>query len=153
STFQGALELKGPVIVHVRTQKGHGYRPAETDQVGFHGAALPPMTVPPASNGNGTNGHAVAEPAPAPAAPAADRPAPPAMPTESMTDDAAPASAVARPPKHPNYTAVFVRELIERARTDPRIVAITAGMPTGTGLSTFQAQFPDRFIDVGIAEQ
>jgi len=70
-----------------------------------------------------------------------------------MADDAAPASAVARPPKNPNYTAVFVKELIVQARTDPRIVAITAGMPTGTGLSTFQAAFPDRFIDVGIAEQ
>src|SRR6478735_6503409 len=58
STFQQALELKGPVIVHVRTQKGHGFRPAETDQVGFHGAALPPMAVPPPTNGNG---HAPAE--------------------------------------------------------------------------------------------
>jgi 1-deoxy-D-xylulose-5-phosphate synthase len=75
------------------------------------------------------------------------------MPTESMADDAAPASAVVRPPKNPNYTAVFVGELIERARTDERIVAITAGMPTGTGLSKFQAVFPKRFIDVGIAEQ
>jgi 1-deoxy-D-xylulose-5-phosphate synthase len=60
---------------------------------------------------------------------------------------------VARPAKNPNYTAVFAKELIAQARTDPRIVAITAGMPTGTGLSTFQAAYPDRFIDVGIAEQ
>jgi 1-deoxy-D-xylulose-5-phosphate synthase len=139
STFQSALELKGPVIVHVRTQKGHGYRPAEADQVGFHGAALPPMAVPVSTNGSsgngGTNGgHG-------------------GMPTESMTDDAAPASAVVRSPKNPNYTAVFVGELIERARTDERIVAITAGMPTGTGLSKFQAAYPARFIDVGIAEQ
>ena len=138
STFQSALELRGPVIVHVRTQKGHGFRPAEADQVGFHGAALPPMAVPVSTNGsnggNGANGNL-------------------GMPTESMTDDAAPASAVARPPKNPNYTAVFVGELIERARTDERIVAITAGMPTGTGLSKFQAAFPRRFIDVGIAEQ
>jgi len=138
STFQSALELRGPVIVHVRTQKGHGFRPAEADQVGFHGAALPPMAVPVSTNGsnggNGANGNL-------------------GMPTESMTDDAAPASAVARPPKNPNYTAVFVGELIERARTDVRIVAITAGMPTGTGLSKFQAAFPRRFIDVGIAEQ
>ena len=138
STFQSALELRGPVIVHVRTQKGHGFRPAEADQVGFHGAALPPIAVPVSTNGsnggNGANGNL-------------------GMPTESMTDDAAPASAVARPPKNPNYTAVFVGELIERARTDERIVAITAGMPTGTGLSKFQAAFPRRFIDVGIAEQ
>ncbi len=139
STFQQALELKGPVIVHVRTQKGHGFRPAEADQVGFHGAALPPMTVPASTNGtDGANGHGLATGG---------------MPTESMTDDAAPPSAVARPAKNPNYTAVFVAELIERARTDERIVAITAGMPTGTGLSKFQASFPSRFIDVGIAEQ
>jgi 1-deoxy-D-xylulose-5-phosphate synthase len=124
STFQQALELKGPVIVHVRTQKGRGFRPAEADQVGFHGAALPPIALP-------TH----------------------AMPTESMADDAAPASAVVKPAKNPNYTAVFAKQLVEQARTDERIVAITAGMPTGTGLSLFQAEYPDRFIDVGIAEQ
>jgi 1-deoxy-D-xylulose-5-phosphate synthase len=135
STFQQALELKGPVIVHVRTQKGHGFRPAEADQVGFHGAALPPIAVP-ATNGNGRPSGAT-----------------PAMPTESMADDAAPASAVVRPAKNPNYTAVFAAELIEQARSNAQIVAITAGMPTGTGLSTFAAEFPDRFIDVGIAEQ
>ena len=132
STFQGALELKGPVIVHVRTQKGHGFRPAEADQVGFHGAALPPIAIPETNGANGT---------------------PKAMPAESMADDAAPASAVVRPVKNPNYTAAFAAELIAQARTNPRIVAITAGMPTGTGLSTFGAEFPDRFIDVGIAEQ
>jgi 1-deoxy-D-xylulose-5-phosphate synthase len=161
STFQQALELRGPVIVHVRTQKGRGFRPAEADQVGFHGAALPPMTVPAAvhangsANGNGSNAAAAAaHPAAASATGAAPgRAATGAMPTESMADDAAPASAVGQTPKHPNYTAVFVKELIERARTDERIVAITAGMPTGTGLSTFQAAFPKRFIDVGIAEQ
>jgi 1-deoxy-D-xylulose-5-phosphate synthase len=149
STFQQALDLKGPVIVHVRTQKGHGFRPAETDQVGFHGAALPPMTVPPATNGNG-KGHRSGSGS-ATAAPSVSATA--AMPTESEFDDAAPASAVIRPVKNPNYTAVFVEELIARARTDERIVAITAGMPTGTGLSRFEAAFPDRFIDVGIAEQ
>jgi len=146
STFQQALELKGPVIVHVRTQKGHGFRPAEADQVGFHGAALPPMAIP--SNGHAEgNGTVAAGTVPVGTAP------PGAMPTESMADDAAPASAVVRPAKNPNYTAIFARELIERARVDQRIVAITAGMPTGTGLSTFAASFPDRFIDVGIAEQ
>src|SRR5436190_7871887 len=154
STFHQALELRGPVIVHVRTQKGRGYQPAETDQIGFHGAALPPMTVPVAGangNGNGANGHAATSSGePAALAPSAR---PSFMPTETIADDAAPASAVAQPPKEPNYTAVFVRELVEQARTDERIVAITAGMPTGTGLSTFQAAFPSRFIDVGIAEQ
>ena len=132
STFSRALELPGPVIVHVRTQKGRGFEPAEADQIGFHGAALPPMSIPAVANGNGTG----------------------AMPTESMTDDAAPPTAASKPKaKNPNYTAVFVAELIELARKDLRIVGITAGMPTGTGLSKFQAEFPERFVDVGIAEQ
>jgi len=146
STFQQALELKGPVIVHVRTQKGHGFRPAEADQVGFHGAALPPMAIPP------SNGHADANGA-TPALANGVAQAPGTMPTESMAEDAAPASAVIPTVKNPNYTAVFAKELIERARSDERIVAITAGMPTGTGLSTFAKSYPDRFIDVGIAEQ
>jgi 1-deoxy-D-xylulose-5-phosphate synthase len=124
-TFGRAIEQKGPVLVHVRTQKGRGFRPAETDQVSFHGAALPPMDLP----GN-------------------------AEPGESVADDATPPAAanraVGRPP---NYTAHFAAELIEAAREDRRIVAITAGMPTGTGLSRFEAEFPERFIDVGIAEQ
>jgi len=152
STFQQALELRGPVIVHVRSQKGHGYRPAETDQVAFHGAALPPMTVP-LGNGNGSAPVDVSSPT---ASDAAGETAPRtsrAMPTESMSDDAAPASGRIHPPKNPNYTAVFVKELIAQARIDDRIVAITAGMPTGTGLSNFQAAFPERFMDVGIAEQ
>src|SRR4051812_45447550 len=139
TTFQQALELRGPVIVHVRTQKGHGFRPAEADQIGFHGAALPPMTVPSLTqdgNGNGTPATNGAGLGSGPASATGVRPAAATMPTESMADDAAPASAVARPPKNPNYTAVFVKELIVQARTDPRIVAITAGMPTGTGLST-----------------
>jgi 1-deoxy-D-xylulose-5-phosphate synthase len=138
-TFSRALELPGPVIVHVRTHKGRGYRPAEADQVGFHGAALPPMTVGPTETAAGPNGKAE---------PAGHQPS---MPTESMADDAAPAATV--PKKNPNYTAVFVAELIELARKDRRIVAITAGMPTGTGLSRFEAEFPARFVDVGIAEQ
>ena len=134
-TLGRALDLPGPTIVHVRTQKGRGFRPAEADQVGFHGAALPPIAV--AHNG----------PEPRPAAGAA-------MPTESMTDDAAPPARVAEAPvKHPNYTAVFAAELIELARADRRIVGITAGMPTGTGMAKFQAAFPNRMFDVGIAEQ
>jgi 1-deoxy-D-xylulose-5-phosphate synthase len=134
-TFERALALKGPVIVHVRTQKGRGYRPAETDQIGFHGAALPPMSLPVAPPAIAGNGKVEGT-----------------LPTESMADDAAP-GATAPKPKHPNYTAVFVSELIELARDDRRIVAITAGMPTGTGLSRFQQAFPERFFDVGIAEQ
>jgi 1-deoxy-D-xylulose-5-phosphate synthase len=139
-TFERALELPGPAIVHVRTQKGRGYHPAETDQVGFHGAALPPMTVEPPEPATAEgNGRVTMAPASR-------------MPTETVSDDAAPA-ATTPPVKNPNYTAVFVEELIELAREDRRIVGITAGMPTGTGLSKFQAAYPSRFFDVGIAEQ
>jgi 1-deoxy-D-xylulose-5-phosphate synthase len=56
-----------------------------------------------------------------------------------------------RKPK--TYTQTFVEELVRLARADDRICAITAGMPTGTGLSRFADQFPSRFFDVGIAEQ
>ena len=134
ATLRRALAMPGPTIVHVRTQKGRGYRPAETDQIGFHGAALPPMTLAPGADAyNGARSGA-------------------GMPTESMADDAAP-PALPTKSKAPNYTAVFVAELIEMARADRRIVGITAGMPTGTGLSKFQAEYPERFFDVGIAEQ
>ena len=132
-TLGRALLLPGPTIVHVRTQKGRGFRPAEADQVGFHGAALPPIEMTPRADAyDGTR----------------------ALPTESMADDAAPPAIVAEAPKkHPNYTAVFAAELIELARADRRIVGITAGMPTGTGMARFQTEFPDRMFDVGIAEQ
>jgi 1-deoxy-D-xylulose-5-phosphate synthase len=152
-TFRRALELRGPVIVHVRTQKGKGFRPAEADQIGFHGAALPPMAV----GSNGTNGHHA--PTTDDSASEADVPARAAaattsLPGESMADDAAPAMArVTQAPRTANYTAFFVEELIRLGERDRRIVAITAGMPTGTGLSRFQSIFPERFIDVGIAEQ
>jgi 1-deoxy-D-xylulose-5-phosphate synthase len=142
-TLGAALALPGPTIVHVRTQKGRGYRPAIEDQVGFHGAALPPMAV----NGNGGIPMAGADAAAAVASTVV-------MPTESMSDDAAaPTPEPAAPKKHPNYTAVFAAELIEAARADRRIVGITAGMPTGTGMSKLAAAFPDRVFDVGIAEQ
>ncbi len=53
----------------------------------------------------------------------------------------------------PSYTAIFGKTICELAATDPRIVAITAAMPEGTGLDGFAQQFPARFFDVGIAEQ
>jgi 1-deoxy-D-xylulose-5-phosphate synthase len=68
------------------------------------------------------------------------------------TEEAIPAeSAPQHKPK--TYTQTFVEELVRLARTDSRICAITAGMPTGTGLSRFCEHFPSRFYDVGIAEQ
>jgi 1-deoxy-D-xylulose-5-phosphate synthase len=154
-TFGRALLLPGPTIVHVRTQKGRGYRPAETDQIGFHGAALPPMALAPgadAYNGTGSPNLLASQPGVSTTSPVA--PPSRSMPTESMSDDAAPpVRGAAASAKAPNYTAVFVAELIELARSDRRIVGITAGMPTGTGLAKFQAEYPDRFYDVGIAEQ
>ena len=136
-TLGAALALPGPTIVHVRTQKGRGYRPAIEDQIGFHGAALPPMELTPkvdAYDGTKTT--------------------PAGLPTESIADDAAsPTPEPAAPKKNPNYTAVFAAELIEAAREDRRIIGITAGMPTGTGMSKLAEVFPERVFDVGIAEQ
>jgi 1-deoxy-D-xylulose-5-phosphate synthase len=57
------------------------------------------------------------------------------------------------PAKAPTYTAVFGKAVCELAEKDPRIVAITAAMSEGTGLEEFSKRFPDRFFDVGIAEQ
>ena len=61
------------------------------------------------------------------------------------------ATAAQRKPK--TYTQTFVEELVRVAETDARVCAITAGMPTGTGLERFGDRFPDRLVDVGIAEQ
>ncbi|HXG26250.1 MAG TPA: 1-deoxy-D-xylulose-5-phosphate synthase [Candidatus Binatia bacterium] len=165
-TFQRTLELPGPVLVHVRTQKGRGYRPAETDQVSFHGAALPPMDLSPRADAfDGTGPKADGQPATtAPATSTAATAAGTATKAPNKIQPGAPhgagsnGDALAPPtpasaPKNPTYTAVFAAELIELARADDRIVAITAGMPTGTGLAKFQAAFPGRFHDVGIAEQ
>lgn len=117
--FNAAFAMPGPVIVHVRTQKGRGYRPAEADPITFHGAALPKMEV--------------------------------GVPTDSYGKSGGVPEAPA--PKRPNYTSFFAAEVIAAAADDRRIVAITAGMPTGTGLDKFAAAYPDRFYDVGIAEQ
>ena len=53
----------------------------------------------------------------------------------------------------PSYTKVFAQELIKRAELDPKVLAVTAAMPSGTGLDLFGERFPDRMVDVGIAEQ
>lgn len=167
--FRAALDVPGPVLIHVRTVKGRGYRPAERDQIGFHGAALPPMLDllnpgPTPENRTALNaartGAALARnesalPKPAqadeaPVEPAQNGNAAPGSADMGTPSDAARASAAKRPA---NYTHHFASELVKLARIDRRIVAVTAGMPTGTGLHIFQAEFPERFIDVGIAEQ
>ena len=66
---------------------------------------------------------------------------------------ARPASAVPVKPAPPSYTAVFGETMVKLGEQDPKIVAITAAMPDGTGLTPFASRFPDRFFDVGIAEQ
>ncbi len=63
------------------------------------------------------------------------------------------AGDTASPPSPPKYQDVFAQTLIDLAKHDPRIVGITAAMPTGTSLNKFAAVYPDRFFDVGIAEQ
>jgi len=98
----------GPMLLHVITQKGHGYAPAEATADKLHAVA----------KFNVVTGEQVK----APAGP-------------------------------PTYTKVFADALVAEAERDSRIVAITAAMPSGTGLDRFAKTFPERFFDVGIAEQ
>ncbi len=157
------LEEDTPIIVHVRTRKGFGYHPAEADKVSFHGAALPPM---PGQQRSAADGDVTSRSAPV-AGVAAAAPVSPSSPhrgaahgssgdgVTSTDGDAAPSAgeraSAAR--QVPNYTAVMAAELLRIADEDERVVAITAGMPTGTGVATFGARYPERVFDVGIAEQ
>ncbi len=99
----------GPILVHVVTQKGKGYGPAEVSADKFHGVGK-----------------------------------------FNVVTGAQEAQAAGTPP---SYTKVFANALIEEARADDKIVAITAAMPSGTGLDRFAEIFPARCFDVGIAEQ
>ncbi len=98
----------GPFMVHVVTNKGKGYEPAEKAADKYHGVVKFDV----------------------------------ATGAQAKSKAAAPA-----------YTKVFADALIKEARKDPKIVAITAAMPSGTGLDLFAKEFPDRCFDVGIAEQ
>jgi 1-deoxy-D-xylulose-5-phosphate synthase len=98
----------GPILVHVVTQKGKGYAPAEASADKYHGV---------------------------------------------VTFDVV-TGAQAKPKANaPAYTRVFGESLIREARLDDKIVAITAAMPSGTGIDMFSKEFPARTFDVGIAEQ
>ncbi len=102
-----AKRVKGPVLIHVLTQKGKGYRPAERHPARFHGAE-------PFDIATGLPSH---------------------------------------PRTVPNYTDIFSTVMCKLGQRDEKIVAITAAMPDGTGLKRFHNMYPDRFFDVGIAEE
>ena len=97
----------GPVLVHVVTQKGHGYAPAEESDDKYHGVVK--FDVKTGAQNKGVS--------------------------------------------KPSYTSVFAKALIAEAQVDDKIVAITAAMPSGTGVDAFIREFPERAFDVGIAEQ
>jgi 1-deoxy-D-xylulose-5-phosphate synthase len=97
----------GPVFVHVHTQKGHGYGPAEDDNQKWHG----------------------------------------------VSPIGAAAAAGAAPATGPQYTKVFADAVAETMRRETDVVAITAAMPAGTGLTPLFKEFPSRLFDVGICEQ
>jgi 1-deoxy-D-xylulose-5-phosphate synthase len=98
----------GPILVHVITQKGKGYAPAENSADKYHGVATFDVVT----------------------------------------------GAQAKPKANaPSYTKVFADSLVAEARRDERIVAVTAAMPSGTGIDFFAKEFPARTFDVGIAEQ
>ncbi len=106
----------GPVLVHVLTTKGKGYKPAETNPDNYHG--IGPFEI--------KNGKAK---------------------TKNRTESKNIKSI------KKTYTEVFGNTLCHLAKKDERIVAITAAMSAGTGLLNFSKKFPERFFDVGIAEQ
>ena len=103
-----ARDRQGPVLVHVLTQKGRGYKPAQEHSNKFHG--IGPFEI---ETGN----------------------------TKKSTDSP------------PTYTEVFGNTICKLANENKNIIAITAAMKEGTGLTKFSNEFPSRFYDVGIAEQ
>lgn len=106
--LQNVREINKPVLVHVVTQKGKGYAPAESAEDKYHGVVK----------------------------------------FNVVTGEQAKAAA-----GPPSYTKVFAQALVKEAEKDDRIMAVTAAMPSGTGLDIFQKAFPRRCFDVGIAEQ
>ena len=107
-TFNNIRSIDAPIVVHVLTKKGKGYRPAEKNPTRFHG--IGPFDV---ATGKPVNSGSTI----------------------------------------PTYTRVFSKTLLKLAAKNDKIVAITAAMSEGTGLSSFANKYPDRFYDVGIAEQ
>jgi 1-deoxy-D-xylulose-5-phosphate synthase len=138
--FTHAAEWDGPIVVHVLTQKGRGYGPAEEDDVQrLHDVKANPVIV---ENAVGSSaGLAVGS------SKGSDRGgvASPGSTPEMAVDEV--------PQRSATFGDAFSRALLSVAEEDSRIVAMTAAMPGPTGLLPFQARFPERFFDVGIAEQ
>ena len=101
-------EAEGPVLVHVVTQKGKGYEPAEQSDDKYHGVGKFDVVTGALDKGK---------------------------------------------VNAPSYTKVYAQSLIQEACDDDKIVAITAAMPSGTGIDLFEQEFPTRTFDVGLAEQ
>ncbi len=141
--FTHAAEWDGPIVVHVLTQKGRGYAPAEEDEVQrLHDVkATQTQTVALENTVGSSAGRAVGGSA---ASDGGGLSSPGSVP-ETAVDEGMPRAAT--------YTDAFSRALLAVAAEDPRVVALTAAMPGPTGLLAFQARYPDRFFDVGIAEQ
>ena len=107
TVLKEAKRVNGPVLVHVLTEKGKGYAPAERHPARFHGAE----------------------------------------PFQIET------GIPSKPRTTANYTDIFSTVMCKLGQRDEKIVAITAAMPDGTGLKRFHNMYPDRFFDVGIAEE
>ena len=105
--FQEARKVQGPVLIHVKTEKGRGYEPAMRHPARFHGTSAFDLEhgLPLSSSGKA------------------------------------------------NYTDIFSTVMRKFGDREEKVVAVTAAMPDGTGLKRFRNMFPDRFFDVGIAEE
>jgi len=106
-TLNQAKRMNEPVLIHINTTKGKGFKPAEQNPTKFH--SMKPFHI---ENGK-----------------------------------------CKKKPCLGNYSQVFGDKLVSMAKTNDRLVAISAAMPEGTGLSGFAEKYPNRFFDVGIAEQ
>ncbi|HSZ37557.1 MAG TPA: 1-deoxy-D-xylulose-5-phosphate synthase [Acidimicrobiales bacterium] len=169
--FAHAAEWDGPIVVHVLTQKGRGYAPAEEDDVQrLHDFKVPTASVSGAgTTGAGVGGSggvvgsgnvvgssagiAVGGPGSTDGGGLPSLSMPGSTNAETGNGTAAETEVDESPQRAATYGDAFSRALLTAAEEDPRIVALTAAMPGPTGLLPFQARFPDRFYDVGIAEQ
>ncbi len=107
-TLRNVKKMRGPILIHVITQKGKGYKPAEENPTPFHGIS----------------------------------------PFDKITG-----VPVKKSKEKPSWSSAFGEALVEIAEKDEKVVAITPAMREGSGLTEFSNKFPERFFDVGIAEQ